>query len=257
MDKTPLFSIITVTFNAEATLERTFRSAEQQTSRQFEHLIVDGGSRDGTLRLARDYAARNTDVHTDIVSEPDRGIYDAMNKGIRRARGRYLIFLNAGDKFHAADTLAGAARCIRDNRDGRLPAVVYGETDIVDDKGNFVRHRRLQAPKQLTWRSFMNGMLVCHQSFYALREIVPEYDLQYRFSADVDWCIRIMRQAKDMGMTLLNSHLVLTDYLEEGQTTTNHQTSLRERFRVMCHHYGLLPTLAMHVWFVVRARIKR
>jgi len=252
----PEFSLITVTYNAGSTLQRTLQSAASQTFRRFEHLIVDGGSTDSTLALAQAYQQQNPDISVGISSEPDRGLYDAMNKGITRARGKYIVFLNAGDKLHAPQTLESLAALIPPDNGNKLPGVLYGETDLVDDAGNFLRHRRLQAPEQLSWKSFRQGMLVCHQSFYALREIVPSYDLQYRFSADVDWCIRVMKRAKEMSLPLVNSHLVLTDYLSEGMTTQHHQESLRERFQVMRKHYGLATTLAMHAWFALRAKIK-
>ena len=251
------FSIITATYNAAHTLERTLQSVAQQEFRDVEHIIMDGGSTDGTVQMAKAYQQQNPDLKIVVVSERDKGLYDALNKGIRMAKGRYLIFLNAGDKFHASNTLLKADKCIKNNPDGKLPAVVYGETDIVDDKGRFLRHRRLQAPEQLKWTSFRQGMLVCHQSFYALREITPEYDLSYRFSADFDWCVRIMRKAKEMGMPFLNTHEVLTDYLSEGLTTQNHQASLQERFNIMAKHYGWLTTCAMHAWFIIRNYIKK
>ena len=137
------------------------------------------------------------------------------------------------------------------------PAVVYGETDIVDADGRFLRHRRVQAPEKLTWKSFRKGMLVCHQSFYALRTIAPDYDLQYRFSADFDWCVRVMRQAEQDNMMLLNMGEVLTDYLAEGMTTQNHKASLKERFNIMAHHYGWFSTVLMHAWFMIRSVIKK
>lgn len=77
------------------------------------------------------------------------------------------------------------------------PAVVYGDTDIVDNEGRFLYHRRLQPPEKLTWKSFRQGMLVCHQSFYARSDIAKanRYDLKYRHSADVKWCIEVMKEA--------------------------------------------------------------
>ena len=77
-------------------------------------------------------------------------------------------------------------------------------------------------------------MLVCHQAFFARRDLVEPYDLRYRFSADFDWCIRIMKKAD----VLHNTHLTLIDYLNEGMTTRNHKASLKERFRIMSRHYG-------------------
>ena len=113
--------------------------------------------------------------------------------------------------------------------------------------------RRLQAPEKLTWRSFANGMLVCHQAFIARRDIAPLYDLRYRYSADVDWCIRCMKQTDE----LLNVHLTLIDYLNEGETTRHHRASLKERYTVMCHHYGTLPTMLRHLLFALRYAIAR
>ena len=243
---TPKFSIITVTYNAEAVLEDTIQSVISQTSHHVEYIIVDGASKDGTLSIIDRYRDRITR----IVSEPDKGLYDAMNKGIRLATGDYLCFLNAGDSFHEDDTLQQMVRSISGNE---LPDVLYGETELVDKEGHFIRMRRLAAPEVLTWRSFKQGMLVCHQAFFAKASLVEPYDLQYRFSADFDWCIQVMKKAR----TLHNTHLTLIDYLEEGMTTQNRQASLRERFRIMARHYGLASTIAHHAWFVLRAVIKK
>ena len=109
--------------------------------------------------------------------------------------------------------------------------------------------RRLSAPETLTWKSFKQGMLVCHQAFFPRHTLVGPYNLQYRFSADFDWCIRIMKKAR----TLHNTHLTIIDYLEEGMTTRNQKASLKERFRIMAKHYGLIGTVAHHAWFVIRA----
>ena len=102
-------------------------------------------------------------------------------------------------------------------------------------------------------------MVVCHQAFYARTDLAKatKYDLRYRFSADFDWCIRIMKLARQRHIGMRNVGAVVADYLDGGMTTANHQESLNERFRVMCRHFGLLPTLAMHAWFVVRSIIRR
>ena len=182
-----------------------------------------------------------------MVSEPDKGLYDAMNKGIGMATGDYLCFLNAGDKFHDKETLQQIAETLK-NKD--LPDVIYGETAIVDEVGNFLHMRRLSTPEHLNWRSFKQGMLVCHQAFLAKRELALKhpYDMHYRFSADFDWCIRIMKEAK----CLHNTRLTLIDYLNEGMTTRNHKASLKERFRIMTKHYGWISTILHHGWFVIR-----
>ena len=99
-------------------------------------------------------------------------------------------------------------------------------------------------------------MLVCHQAFYARTDIARQtpYDLQYRYSADVDWCIRIMKEADRLGLPLVNTNSVLADFEEGGSTTQHHRASLIERFRVMVYHYGLLQTAVVHLWFIVRVK---
>ena len=97
-------SIITVTYNAASVLKRTLDSVKAQSWQQIEHLIIDGASKDETISMAETYKAQ-CPYEVVILSEPDKGLYDAMNKGLRLATGDYLVFLNAGDTLHAADTL--------------------------------------------------------------------------------------------------------------------------------------------------------
>ncbi|MDO4991382.1 MAG: glycosyltransferase, partial [Prevotellaceae bacterium] len=114
-------------------------------------------------------------------------------------------------------------------------------------------------PEKLSWRSFKHGMLVCHQSFYARTDIARKvpYNLDYKLSADVDWCIRIMKEAEQQGLALWNTHMTLSSYLEGGMSVQSHRASLKERFNVMSDHYGKIATIGMHLWFVVRAILKR
>lgn len=255
------FTIITITYNAEKVVQRTLDSVLRQTYEDVEHLIVDGASTDKTMELAQAYKQKSdasAGGHKVILrSEPDEGIYDAMNKGLTQAGGNYVVFMNAGDFFPQVDTLEQIAHRCRLNElpTDELPAVLYGNTNIVDNEGRFLHPRRLQPPAQLTWQSFRQGMLVCHQAFYARTDIAKnlQYDTQYRYSADVDWCIRVMREGERAGLPLCNINMVVACYTEEGATTRHHRESLRERFRIMCRHYGWFSTVAMHLWFLVRA----
>ena len=258
------FSIITITYNAEAFLPRTVESVLSQHYRDIEHIIIDGASTDSTISVSQDYMQRSYAAQNGhevrIVSEPDNGLYDAMNKGLRQASGDYICFLNAGDFFPNANVLDTiVSRSLTGKSRQQLPAVIYGDTDIVDNDGNFLRHRRLAPPRNLTWRSFRKGMLVCHQAFYARLDIartVP-YDTRYRYSADVDWCIRVMKEAERMGAGLAYVDSVVVNYTQEGQTTKHHRDSLKERYRVMQCHYGAFTTALMHAWFAVRAVVKK
>ena len=249
------FTIITCTYDASKYIDRTLESVRGQSYPHIEHFIIDGVSKDDTVKKAQTYAY---DSHYPVIvkSEPDKGLYDAMNKGIQLAKGNYIIFLNAGGVFYEEDTLTNIAEQLKDKP---LPGVIYGDTDIVDEEGNFIRKRRLAPPEKLSWKSFKQGMLVCHQSFYARTDIAKQvpYNLIYKYSADVDWCIRIMKEAEKQGLELWNTHKTLCSYLEGGMTEKSHRASLKERFMVMSDHYGMLTTILQHLWFVVRAIIKR
>ncbi len=253
------FTIITCTWNAAEVVERTLESVLSQSWAQIEHVIIDGASKDNTLQLVEAYRKRNAEEETEhdivVVSEPDHGLYDAMNKGLKYANGDYVVFLNAGDVFPNENTLENISNDVNERSDGKLPGVLYGDTNIVDNEGTLLHPRRLAPPENLTWRSFKHGMLVCHQAFYARTDIAKAepYNLRYRFSADVDWCIRVMKRAEKLNLPLLRLPEVVANYLDGGMTNKNHRASLIERFKVMRHHYGLFTTLAMHAWFVFRA----
>ena len=240
---TPRITIITVCYNAEQTIPRTLRSIQAQTYSNIEYLVIDGASKDGTLELVQKLAPR-----ANVFSEPDKGIYDAMNKGLKHATGEYIWYVNAGDALPSPSTVEDlvSLACV-----DHLPDVIYGDTRLIDNDGSDLGLRRLRPPRELTWQSFRSGMLVCHQAFIAKRHLAPTFDLHYRFSADVDWCIRILKEAKDC--FFLPYPIAL--YLSEGTTTANHRASLLERFDVMRRHYGLLPTLYQHLRFLfVRQR---
>ena len=238
-------SVITVTYNAADTLERTLRSVQGQSYAEIEHVIVDGRSKDGTVALIEQFANEGTNW----VSEPDKGLYDAMNKAAARATGDYLCFLNAGDTFYSDTTVEEMMRSIPK---GTVPDIIYGQTAIVDNEGEFLHMRRLEAPQVLNWKSFKQGMLVCHQAFIVRRTLFEPYDLGYRFSADFDWAVKLMKRAEVMHYT----ELTLINYLNEGLTTANRKASLKERYRIMAKHYGQLSTALHHGWFAVRVLFK-
>lgn len=254
------FSIVTITYNAGDPLLRTLDSVLMQTYKNIDHIIVDGASTDSTMQRVESYVRRNGETATGhtvtVKSEPDKGIYDAMNKGLAMAGGDYVCFLNAGDSLPDSGTIAAIARAARldDRPREEWPGVIYGDTDIVDRDGRFLHKRFLRPPKDLSWRSFANGMVVCHQAFYARVDLCKGigYNLKYRFSADVDWCIRVMREAEGRHLQLFDAGETLACYMKEGQTTAHHKQSLAERFAIMAHHYGLLRTILMHVKFLAR-----
>lgn len=243
----PLISIITIARNAATEIKATMRSVAGQNFRDFEHILIDGASSDDTIAVAHENAAID---RLRILSEPDKGIYDAMNKGLRMARGKYLLFLNAGDALAAPDTLSLYADAIKKSD----PDIIYGDTLIVDSQRDIIRQRHLHTPECLSFESFSHGMLICHQAFMVRRAIAPSYDTSYRLSADYDWTIRCI--AATTPAKCINLHAVTIHYLDAGATEQNKLASLRERFDIMTHHYGRTKTIMRHISFIPRI-IKR
>ena len=193
----PHITIITICYNAATTISRTLRSVTAQTYPHIQYLVIDGASKDNTLELVRDLAPQ-----AEVYSEPDKGIYDAMNKGLDRATGDYVWYVNAGDALPSPTTVEELVRATCSGTS--LP-------DVLD-----------------------------------LAQATP-YDLRYRFSADVDWCIRVLKRAQ---VTAFYPQPIAL-YLNEGTTTANHRASLIERFHVMRRHYGLVMTILQHLRFLV------
>jgi len=240
----PKITIITVVFNDRDHIGWTLDSVAGQTYEHIEYIIIDGGSTDGTLEIIREKG--RADV---LVSEPDRGLYDAMNKGLSKATGDYVWYLNSGDQVYAPDTVEQVVNNLGEREDtGDLPGVIYGGTMIIDEEQNEIGDRRLKPPPGLTWQSFRQGMVVCHQSLLVRRQIAPTFNLEYRISADIDWAIRSTRAAA----AVHHSGLILSRFLEGGLSGKNIRKGLMERFRIMTQFYGFLPTLFRHLLFGIR-----
>ena len=249
-DSNPVsFSIITVVFNGEKLLRDTMESVRRQSCPDIEYIVVDGASSDGTMDIVREYAESMPRLKW--ISEKDRGLYDAMNKGLHMATGDFVQFLNCGDCLHEATTIASLARCITPETD-----VVYGDTMLVDDlrqpAGLMSELSTRKLPERLNWKQYLGGMLVVHQSFIPRRSIAPDY-MQDNLCADYDWCIRILKKSRNA----VNPGIIITDYLMGGMSKKRHRQSLFDRFSVMKLHFGLARTLAAHAWIVVRAAIHR
>ncbi|MFA6247045.1 MAG: glycosyltransferase family 2 protein [Mucilaginibacter sp.] len=228
----PVLSVITIVYNNARDIERTMLSVLNQTYDGIEYIVVDGASNDGTLEIIKRYEKRMAK----LISEKDKGIYDAMNKGLALATGDYVIFMNSGDEFYASDTVAKVFATAQD------ADIYYGETEMVNDERQSLGQRRHQAPDKFNWRSFKYGMSVSHQAIYIRRTLTEPYDPQYQLSADIDWIIRAAKKAKK----IIKVDGYVAKYLVGGMSKAKHKQSLLERFDIMKRHYGLIPTLLNH-----------
>jgi glycosyltransferase involved in cell wall biosynthesis len=240
----PTVSIITITYNAERYLERTIQSILAQSATDYEYIVIDGASTDGTLDIIKRYETQITHW----ISESDKGLYDAMNKGLHRAVGQYVWFMNAGDELHNAQTLPNLLNQIRTTK----ADVYYSDALFVRDDGTSVGLRSQvtphKLPQNLTWHDMALGMKVCHQAFVARRAIAPDYPID-NLSADLDWEIRCLKAAKKISFL----PFVLCNYLVGGLSVQQHRRSLIDRFKVLVKHFGLLPTLRNHGRIIWRA----
>ena len=177
-----MFSVVTVTFNAQGSLPGTMRSLAVQGHKDYEWVVADGKSGDATLAVAAEFDA----APVSIVSEADSGIYDAMNKAIKRAQGEYIYFLNSDDEFASADVLAKAASLLSAGK----PDLLIGRVLFVGGARDKLRSYAHITPHRLLFDS------LCHQAVFARRDLFErfgDFDLGLRYSADYDWLIRVMQ----------------------------------------------------------------
>jgi len=232
----PVISIITVVFNSEKLIEKTIQSIINQEYPKKELIIIDGGSKDGTLEIINRYRQKISY----FISEPDNGIYDAMNKGLKAAKGEYVIFINSGDLLE--DNILSK---IFTQFDPTID-VFYGETNLINSEGSVLGTRsRLSTrklPSDMTWKDMKYGMVVSHQSFIMKRSLAPYYDLKYKCSADIDWVIHCLKNSK----IIKNSNLIISRYLIGGFSIKQQKRCLKERYNIYIHYYGRISTWYAH-----------
>ena len=177
-------SVITVCFNANASIEACLESVANQTYSDIEHIVIDGGSTDGTIATVRRYPHVAT-----VVSESDSGIFNAMNKGISRATGEYLIFLNADDLFPKPDALEAAMAAIRNMPDAD---VIYGGLNVRGKDGS---SQIFHPPPPEGAAEFMVCGCLPHQATLARRWVFGRtsgFNEAYRIHADYDWYLKVL-----------------------------------------------------------------
>ncbi len=235
----PRLSVITIVYNNVHDIERTLLSVLGQTYTNIEYIVIDGSSTDGTVEVLNKYKSRLGK----LVSEKDKGIYDAMNKGLALAQGDYVLFMNSGDEIYAPDTVEKVFASEPD------ADIYYGETEMYDESWTSLGPRRHQAPADFNWRDFRYGMSISHQAIYIRRSLTEAYDMHYKLSSDIDWILKASKRANK----IVNTRMYVAKYLVGGMSKKRHRQSLIERFHIFSKHYGLIPNLFNHV--VIAAKL--
>jgi len=208
MSDQPLISVVTVVRNGEAVIDRCIESVVAQKIPGLEYIVINGASTDSTLARIQGWR----DEISTVVSETDKGLYDAMNKGLRLARGRYIHFLNADDRYVAPDTLRQMLPCLDED------TVCYGAMIYQEEDG---RQRRLGSP--FSWERELMESHIPQPTLFVPTKLyreIGEFDLQYRIAADYDMVLRLARRYPvrfvDQPVTLMMAGGI--SYMQMGRT---------------------------------------
>ena len=180
---TPLISVITICYNAEKELEQTILSVINQTYKNIEYIIIDGGSSDNSINIIKKY--NNKISHW--ISEPDNGIYDAMNKGIKIATGDYISFMNAGDSFYNSTTMEELSKELSINQ----PDIIYGNANFIYEWGT-----KIQIPYPI--ETLNKRMAFCHLASLVKTSLMKQelFDTSYKISSDYNFLYHQFKAGK-------------------------------------------------------------
>lgn len=214
-----LVSVITAVLNGKERLEKTIQSVINQTYKNIEYIIIDGGSTDGTLDVIKNYQYA---IHA-WISEPDKGVYDALNKGIRLASGDWVNFMNAGDVFYSSNSIALLKKYFQEDT-----VLIYGDVRI--NYGDFERTQYAKSFSRL-WR----GGICCHQSVFIKKQILAKlgFNLDYNFAADYELLCRIYLG----GYSVTKVNIIVSKVSTKGQTDVRRIEVLCEFLRIACRNF--------------------
>jgi glycosyltransferase involved in cell wall biosynthesis len=232
----PLISLITVVYNGEALIADTLRSAINQTYKDIELVIVDGGSKDNTVAVARQFS----DYIGTLISEKDNGIYDAMNKGIKAAKGEWVYFLNAGDSFYDANVLMDLFQ-----KDLTGIDLVYGKVQTVNEPTGI----DYITGEPVTLKDFFSRYPICHQATFTRKscfETIGYYDAQYRLAADTEWFARFFKMTPDKA---LFTDRVIAYYDIQGATYHKRMQGYREYLHFGSRHFPFHISLKNYLFY--------
>ena len=243
MHTSHLVSIITVTYNAEKYLEQTIRSVIAQTYPNIEYIIIDGGSTDGTIDIIKKYSDRI--AHW--VSEPDKGIYDAMNKGIRFAHGELIGIVNASD-YYAKDTIQKVVEAYQTHPNA---GILHGNINMLNEDGSLFKHKVADTNLQ----HLEKGFFIFHPTFFVAKRVYDTmglYDTTFRLAADYDFALRCWKA----GTEFYHIDSVLSNFRVGGATNQQRQKSLAESKRALINN-GVSEQAAEKTYLIWKSKMRK
>lgn len=228
----PKITIVTACYNAEKTIEQTIQSVLTQTYQHLEYIIIDGASTDHTMEIVNRYRDR-IDL---VISEPDRGIYDAFNKGVRLASGEYINFMNADDYFSNESIVEQVGDFLEQNPE---TVMTYGKVQAMDDENGHWYFRG----RPLTLQEYRNGDMYPHQSGFTQKKLFEEFgyfDTHYKILADKDFTIKCVKKYEEF-IKFLPLEIAVFRLGGISSTLENEREQDLEHAHIQLNHFGSIP----------------
>ena len=240
-NKTPIISIITVVFNNFELIEKTIQSVINQTYKNIQYIVIDGGSTDGTLDIIKKYK-KYIDI---LIIEKDTGIYDAMNKGIKLAKGNWINFMNSGDTFYSTNTLNDISF-----NDYASNSFIYGKAKIFDSNAKFIKILKPLKANKLNLTLFASRV-ACHQAVFYNTNIKFMYPSQYKFLGDLFSYFEFIKvkPARKLDQIVCN-------YSLGGTSQINRNLVEKELWNILREKSGFFRFLYLPTFIYSRLRMK-
>lgn len=233
-------TIITVCRNARDTIEKTIQSVLSQDYNNIEYIIIDGKSTDNTLEIINKYKSKITKT----ISESDKGIYDAMNKGIKISKGMIINFLNSGDYYYNNNTISYVVRKFEKvNTD-----IIYGDAILYDEYGNIKKiHKNVDSISLARWA-------ICHQAIFVKKSIFKKYgnfNIKYKINSDYEWLLRCIIKNKCKSLYV---DKIIVNYLMGGLSETSLYKFYSERIKISLSYHGVFGFIKNNIILKIRNR---
>lgn len=244
----PLISIVTVVKNGVSFIDETIRSVLNQSYKNIQYIVIDGESDDGTVDIIKSHAG----AISDWLSEPDAGIADAFNKGLKYVRGKYVLILNSDDALSNSSVIQSVVLEI--NR-SNFPMLVYGDFDLLNRASGQVEYR---GSIELSPQQMLRGKIIPHPCLFtnmAYFEKYGEFDTSFRIAMDFEWMLR-----GGLTVTILHLPLLVTNIRDGGVSTQSTERAVEEIIRALQkngYYRSFFGGARLRFYFYIRSWLRR